>query len=128
MFQEGKLDEFIQEFENRSQVNPKDIQNLELLAQLYGLLEDNDLLEDNEKSERVIEKLLAAVPNDPVYQSIKLRHDVLNNQLNFDGIMQRFDSMQWLTPHARHWFLADFIRLTQALKIIKDRKIMLKNY
>lgn len=103
---DGKLDELIQEFENNSQVNPKDIKNLELLAQLYGLIGDND------KSALVIEKLLAAAPNDPVYQSIKLHRDVFKNQLSFDEIMQRFDSMQWLTPQARQWFLADFIRLS----------------
>ena len=114
MLGEGKLDEFIQEFENRNQVNPKDIQNLELLAQLYGLLEDYDLIEDNDKSELVIEKLLAAAPNAPVYQSIKLQQDVLKNQISFDEIMQRLDSMQWLTPQARQWFLANFIRLSNA--------------
>ena len=103
---EGKLDELIQEFENKSQVNPKDIQNLELLAQLYGLIRDND------KSEQAIEKLIAAAPNDPLYQSIQLQRDVFENQLNADGIMQRLDSMQWLTPQTRQWFLADFIRLS----------------
>ncbi len=106
MEEDGKLGELIQEFENKSQVNPKDIQNLELLAQLYRLIEYND------KSELVMEKLLVAAPNDPVYQSIKLKNDVFENQLSFDEIMQRFDSMQWLTPQARQWFLADFIRLT----------------
>ena len=114
MMGEGKLDELIQEYEYRSQVNPKDIQNLELLAQLYGLLEDNGLIVDSNRSERVIEKLLAAAPNDPLYQSIKLQQDVLNNQLNFDEIMQRFDSMQWLTPQAKQWFLVDFIRLSNS--------------
>ena len=103
---EGKLDALIQEFENKSQVNPKDIQNLELLAQLYGLIRDNG------KSEQAIEKLLAAAPNDPLYQSIQLQRDVFENHLNFDEIMQRLDSMQWLTPQARQWFLADFIRVS----------------
>ena len=100
---EGKLDELIQELEDKSQVQSKDIQNLELLTQLY------DLIGDSEKSEQTIEKLIAAAPNDPVYQSIKLQNDVFENHLNFDEIMQRLNSMQWLTPQARQWFLADFI-------------------
>ncbi len=104
MVGEGRLDELVQQFEKKSEENPKDIHNLELLSQLYGLNEDD------EKLALLIDKLLAAAPNNPLYQSIKLRNDVFENKLNFEEFMPRLDSMEWLSTDARQWFMIDFVR------------------
>ena len=101
---EGRLDELIQQFEKKSEENPKDIQNLELLSQLYNLVREN------EKSEQVIDKLIAVAPNDPLYQSLQLRRDVFQEKLNYEEIIQRLDGMQWLSTYARKWCMIDFAR------------------
>ena len=64
--QQGKLSEFIQQFEVEVDANPKDIQTLETLVQLYNLTENTD------KVREITNRLIAASPNDPVYQGLRL--------------------------------------------------------
>ncbi len=62
---QGKLNQFIQNYEKQIENNPKDIKTLEILAQIYTLTENT------EKTEKTLEQLIAASPNDSTYQSIQ---------------------------------------------------------
>ena len=63
----GKLDDMFAQFEEKVTANPKDVQTLELLAQLYILTKNQ------EKTDEVLDKLLAGSPDNLVYHGIKLR-------------------------------------------------------
>ena len=68
--QDGKLNEFIQQYETNLNKNPKDIKTLETLAQIYTLTENT------EKTDEIIEQLIAASPKDTIYQAIRLRNAI----------------------------------------------------
>ena len=71
--QEGKLNQFIQQFETHIKNNPKDIKTLEILAQIYTLIEDS------EKTANIINQLVSISPNDSTYQVIQYNRALRNN-------------------------------------------------
>ena len=100
--QQGKLGELIQKFEAVAQANPKDVQALERLAQLYTLTKDAD------KVAAVIERLIAASPKDPVYQAIRLSRS-MEQKLEPDAFQKQLEGMTGLTPEARLWYAATYV-------------------
>jgi tetratricopeptide (TPR) repeat protein len=76
MEQEGKIDEFVAQFEKNANENPKDVQTLEQLAQLYVLTGNR------QKSEQITERLIAASPNNPAYQGMQLNLLQMQQKLN----------------------------------------------
>ena len=100
--QQGKLDELIQQFEADAQANPKDIQTLEMLAQLYTLTKDTD------KVAEVTERLIGASPNDQVYQALRLYHSIQQDSKS-ENYKKRLDEMTGLSHDARLWFTATFV-------------------
>ena len=99
--QKGKLDELIHQFEAKVNANPKDIQTLELLAQLYTLTDNAD------KTREITEQLLAISPNDPVYQAIWF-HQILQHNLSYETFKKHFDEVIGLTPEARHQYIIQY--------------------
>ena len=104
MEEEGKLNELVEHFEKNATENPKDVQTLELLAQLY-LLNGN-----RQESEQITKRLIAASPNNPAYQGMQLNLLQTQDKLNYDSLMKQLKEMTWLTPEARQWYMADFAR------------------
>ncbi len=104
MEEEGKIAEFVAQFEKNATENPKDIQTLEQLAQLYVLTGNR------QKSEQITERLIAASPNNPAYQGMQLNLLQTQQKLNYDTLMEQLEQMTWLTPEDRQWYMADFAR------------------
>ena len=105
--QQRKLGELIEQFEAAADANPKNIHTLETLVQIYILTENND------KTEETIDRLLAASPNDPVYQSLRLSQAIRWN-LDYETLQKYLDEITGLTSEARLWYVAmyasDFYR------------------
>ena len=100
--QRGKLSELTQQFESEAAANPKDINALERLAQLYTILQNTD------KVAEVTERLIAASPNDLAYQAMRLTQSMQQN-LDPDTFKQRLEEMVGLTSEARLWFTASYV-------------------
>ncbi|MDE0638040.1 MAG: tetratricopeptide repeat protein [Candidatus Poribacteria bacterium] len=104
MEEEGKLNELVEQFEKNAEKKPKDVQTLEQLAQLYVLTGNH------QESEQITERLIAASPNNPAYQGMQLNMLHTQDKLDYEALMQQLEKMSWLTPEARHWYMADFAR------------------
>ncbi len=104
MEEEGKINEFVAQFEKNADEKPKDVQTLEQLAQLYVLTGNS------QKSEQITERLIAASPNNPAYQDMQLNLFQTQQKLNYNTLMKQLGEMAWLTPEARQWYMADFAR------------------
>ncbi|RKU18682.1 hypothetical protein C6503_09095 [Candidatus Poribacteria bacterium] len=100
--QKGKLNRLIDQFEAKVHANPKDIQTLELLAQLYTLTDNTD------KTRKITEQLLATSPNNPVYQAIRL-NQLMQDNLNRETFKKHLDGVTGLTPKARHQYIIQYI-------------------
>lgn len=105
--QQRKLTQLIQQFEADADANPKNIQNLEILVQIYTLTQNTD------KAKETIDRLLAVSPNDPVYQSLRLSR-LLRQDIDYETLKQYLDEITGLTVEARLWYTAlyagDFYR------------------
>ena len=99
--QQGKLGEFIQQFEMDADANPKDLQTLEALVKLYKLTENAD------KVRKITDRLIAASPNDPVYQGLRLSQS-MEQQLDYGTIKKYLDEMTGVAPEARFWYVAEY--------------------
>ena len=99
--QQRKLGELIKAFEAEVDADPKNIKTLETLAQVYTLIQNTD------KTEETIERLIAASPNDPVYQSVRLTR-LMKQELNYETLKKYLDEMTGLTPEARYWYIAQY--------------------
>ena len=99
--QQRKLSELIAQFEAKANANPKDIQALELLAQLYTLTDNTD------KTRKITERLLAASPNDLVYQAIRL-HQTMQHHLSYETFKKHLDEVTGLTPETRHLYIVEY--------------------
>ena len=109
---QGKLDGLIRQFEAKVNANPKDIQTLELLAQLYTLSREStrDSPTDNaDKTRKITELLLAASPNDPVYQTIRL-HQTMQDDLNYKIFKKHLDELTGLTPAAKYRHIGQYTK------------------
>ncbi len=118
--QEGKLNEFIQQYETNLNKNPKDIKTLEILAQIYALTENT------EKTDEIIEKLIAASPKDTTYQAIRLRNAIQRDDTS-ETLEQYLNNITDLTEESRLWFTFQYIRKryldgekTEAEKLISE--------
>ncbi len=101
---DGKLNELVAQFEENATENPKDIQTLELLAQVYVLTGNR------QKSEQITERLIAVSPNNPEYQGMRLNLFEMQRELNYEKLMKLLEKMTWLTPEARQSYLVNFAR------------------
>ena len=97
--QQRKLGELIEQLEAEAAANSRNIQTLERLAQIYKLTENT------KKTTEMIERLLAASPNDPVYQSLRLSQ-AMDQNLDYETLEKYLDEMTELTPEARLWYIA----------------------
>ena len=108
--QQGKLSELIQQFEADVEANPTDIKALETLAQLYTLVQHSD------KADPIIERLIDASPNEPVYQRLLLERTLQEN-LNYETLKKALDAMPGLSHEARLRYVAEY-----AQKLYRQRK------
>ena len=99
--QQHKLEAFIRQFEADADANPRDIQKLETLAQIYALTNNTD------KAQEINDRLITASPNDPAYQSMRLTQSMREN-LDFETFKKLLDETTALTPEARLWYIALF--------------------
>ena len=99
--QQRKLAEFIELFEAQADADPKNVKILETLAQIYTLTQNTD------KAKDTIEKLIAASPNDPVYQSVRLTR-FMEHGLDYETLKKYLDEMTGLTSEARFWYIAQY--------------------
>ncbi len=104
MEQEGQLDALIAQFETNAAANPKDMQTLELLAELYTLTNNF------EKKREIAERLLAISPNNPAYQSMRLDLLATEPTFNYEILKKQFDAMPGLTPETRHRYTIGYAR------------------
>ena len=100
--QQGKLKDFIQQLESETAANPKDIQTLETLAQLYILTNDT------EKTDEITEQLIAASPDDLTYQAIRLNR-VLQGDSDAETVQKHLNAITGLTSEARLWYMAQYV-------------------
>ena len=101
--QEGKLNEFIQQYETNLNKNPKDIKTLETLAQIYTLTENT------EDTDEIIEQLIAASPKDTIYQAIRLRNAIQRDDTS-ETLEQYLNNTTDLTEESRLWFTFQYIQ------------------
>lgn len=101
--QQHKLSELIAQLEAEVTANPKNIQILERLAQIYTLTGNPD------KTTETIDRLLAASPNDVVYQSLRLSRAIEQN-LDYETLEKYLNEMTGLTPEARLWYIGLYAR------------------
>ena len=99
--QQRKLTELIEQFEAEADANPKNIQNLETLVQIYILTENTD------KTKETIDRLLAVSPNDPLYQSLRLSR-TMRQDIDYETLKKSLDEITGLTPEARLWYIAQY--------------------
>ena len=99
--QQRKLGEFILQFEADADSNPKDIQKLETLVQIYILTNNAD------KAQEINDRLIAVSPNDPVYQGMRLAQ-LMRQNLDFEPFKKYLDEMTALTPEARVSYLVQY--------------------
>ena len=118
--QQGRLSEFIQQFEAEANANPKDIQMLETLVKLYNLTENTD------KAREITDRLIAASPNDPVYQGLRLDQS-MEQHLDYETTKKYLDEMTGVAPEARLWYAAEYAsqlyrqgREAKALKLLDE--------
>ena len=124
---EGKLNEFIQQYETNLNKNPKDIKTLEILAQIYTMTENR------KKTDEIIKRLIAVSPKDTTYQAIRLRNAIRENYAS-ETLEQYLNNTTDLTEEARLWFTFQYIKKrylegeeTEAEKLIseiEDTKVM----
>ena len=116
--QHGKLNELLQQFEADVEANPTDIQALETLAQLYTLVQHSD------KAAQIIDQLIEASPDDPAYQSLRLKH-ALEENLNYETLKKALDAMPGLSHEARLQYVTEYAeRLYSERKRSDARKLM----
>ncbi len=99
--QQRKLGELIEQLEAEAAANPKNIQTLERLAQIYTLTQNTD------KTKEATDRLFAASPNDPVYQSLRLNQAIQRN-IDYETLKKHLDEMTNLTTEARLWYIAQY--------------------
>lgn len=97
----GKLEDMFVEFEEKIVTNPKDVHTLELLAQLYILMQNQD------KTVEILDKLIAASPNSLVYQGIRLMSLVDQEEFKYDNLINYLDEMDGLTTDGKNWYLLE---------------------
>ena len=100
--QQGKLNDFIEQLESDATANPKDIQALETLAQLY-ILTDN-----TEKTDEITERLVTVSPDDLTYQTIRLNR-VIQEDSDAETVGKHLDAITGLTSEARLWYTAQYV-------------------
>ena len=100
--QQGKLNDLIEQLESETAANPKDIQTLETLAQLYILTNDT------EKTDEITERLIAASPDDLTYQAIRLNR-ILEEDSDAETVQQHLNAITGLTSEARLWYTAQYV-------------------
>ena len=96
-----ELNEFVRKFEEDADANPRDIRKLELLGQIYALTENND------KAQKNTDRLIAASPNDPVYQNMRLTQLMRQNP-DYGTFKKYLDGMTALKPEVRVSYIAQF--------------------
>ena len=99
---QGKLKELIQQLETDATANPKDIQTLEMLAQLYILTNNS------EKTDEITERLIAASPDDLTYQAIKLNR-VIQEDSDAETVEKHLNAITGLPSEARLWYTAQYV-------------------
>ncbi len=99
--QQRELTAFIERFEVQADADPKNVKPLEILVQIYTLTQNTD------KTKDTIERLAAASPNDPVYQSMWLSRSI-GQDSNYETLKKSLDEMNGLTPEARFWYIAQY--------------------
>ena len=124
--QQGQLNELIQQYEANLTTNPKDIQTLETLVQIYILINNA------EKVSEITKQLLSISPNDPVYQSMRLRQ-ITKQNLDYETWKIQFDKMTTLTPEAHilhvvnyathSFFIGNKENAEKAINQIDDTKV-----
>ena len=100
--QQGKLNELIQQLESDATANPKDIQTLETLAQLYILTGNT------EKTDEITERLIAASPDDLTYQAIRLNL-VIEKDSDAETVEKHLNAITGLPSEARLWYTAQYV-------------------
>ena len=100
--QQGKLNEFIQQLESEATANPKDIQTLETLAQLYILTDDT------EKTDKITDRLIAVSPDDLTYQAIRLNR-VIQEDSDAETVQKHLNAITGLTSEAKLWYTAQYV-------------------
>ena len=96
-----KLGELIEQLETQVDADPKNIKILETLAQIYILTENAD------KTEETFDRLIAASPNDPVYQSMRL-NQAMTKDRTYETFKKHLDEITGLTSEARLWYIARY--------------------
>ena len=99
--QQRKLRELIEQFEAQADADPKNIKVLETLAQIYILTQNTD------KTNETIERLIAASPNDPIYQGTRLTR-LMGQGISYETLAKYLDEMTALAPDTRLWYVARY--------------------
>lgn len=99
--QQRKLSELINQLEAQADADPKNIKGLETLAQIYILTRNTD------KTNETLERLIAASPNDPVYQGTRLTR-LMGQGISYETLKKYLDEMTALAPDARLWYVARY--------------------
>ena len=99
--QQRKLGALIDQFEAQVDADPKNIKTLETLAQIYILTRNTD------KTNEMLERLIAASPNDPVYQGTRLTR-LMGQGISYETLKKYLDEMTALVPDARLWYVAGY--------------------
>ena len=118
--QQGKLSTLIGQLEADTDANPKDIQSLERLAQIYTLTGNTG------KVKEITNRLIVASPKDLTYQAIRLNQLMAQNP-DYETLQKQLDEMTGLMPQTRLWYIAQYAhsfyrqgRMVDATKLLDE--------
>ena len=99
--QQRKLSELIEQYEAQVDADPKNIKGLETLTHIYILIGNTD------KTNDALERLIAASPNDPVYQGTRLTR-LIGQGISYETLKKYLDEITALAPDTRLWYVARY--------------------
>ena len=91
---QGRLDKWIEQLEAESRANPKDLQTIETLAQIYVVTDNKG------KITETIDRLVALSPDDPVYMGLQFAYS-LQGEADHETVMKHLDKMSQISPESR---------------------------
>ena len=99
--QKGRLNELVQQLQDEADANPNDVNAHEALARLYNLIQDH------EKADKVIEKLVDITKNDSTYLTLRIQ-DIFEKNLSPDQFKNAIDALPTITVEARLQYIAEY--------------------
>lgn len=98
---QGKLNELVQQFQDVADANPSDVNAHETLARLYNLIQDED------RADKVIEKLITITQNDSEYLNLRIQ-SILEKNLSPEQFKNTIEALPTINSEEHLQFIAEY--------------------